>query len=74
MFPRIEKTSLLSDYSKNTDTSSRSFLEILGTFASSAGYPTGKTSIACSWSGLCKISLKNPIGDGVCVSVTKPML
>ena len=44
-----------------------------GTFASAAGYPTGITSIARSLAGLPSNSPRNPIGLGVCVSVTSPM-
>ena len=55
----------LFDYSKKIATSSRDFLEISGTIASSAGYPTGITNIACSCSGRLRMSLRNPIGEGV---------
>ena len=46
----------------------------MGTLASFAGNPTGISKKAFSFFGLLKIPSKNPIGDGVCVSVAKPEL
>ena len=52
-------------HSKNSEIFSRDFRSRFGTFASSYGYPTGITNIACSCSGRLRISRRNPIGEGV---------
>ena len=46
----------------------------MGTFVFTAGKPTGISKKAFSPFGLFKISSKNPIGEGVWVSVAKPEL
>ena len=46
----------------------------MGTSAPLPGNPTGMSKKAFSFFGLSKIPSKNPIGDGVCVSVAKPEL
>ena len=53
-------------------TSDSGFLLITGTFASSAGNPTGIKRNGLSFVGRSRICARNPIGLGVCVSVASP--